>query len=331
MNRRSTSLWITAAATGVAALVLPWVGAERIDAMAALRGLGASGAASPDAMILWSQRIPRVLLALIVGGGLATSGAALQVLFRNPLAEPWTLGIAGGAALGAFTAHLFPALRIWVGPLSSVQALALLGAAAVLAFMLAVCRRPRGPGVHVLLLGGITISILCSGLVAMMVYFVSPFEFMSLHRWMTGGLDVLGYRDLGALALLAGPGLALLFSQMREYNHLALGTEVAMGHGVDTQRVLRRTVLGVGLVTAGVVSLAGPIGFVGMLVPHAARALAGTDHRRMLPVSFLLGGTVLAVCDAVGRTVLAPTELPVGIVTAVCGAPLFLAVLFRRR
>jgi iron complex transport system permease protein len=100
---------------------------------------------------------------------------------------------------------------------------------------------------------------------------------------------------------------------------------------VDTRRVLRRTVLGVGLVTAGVVSLAGPIGFVGMLVPHAARALVGADHRRALPMAFLLGGGVLAACDAVGRTVLAPTELPVGIVTAVCGAPVFLAVLFRRR
>lgn len=330
MNRRTARMAVVAVAAAAAALALPWVGAERIDAAVVLRGLG-SGVSSADATILWSQRIPRVLLALAVGGGLAVAGAALQVLFRNPLAEPWTLGIAGGAALGAFAAHLFPVLRVWAGPLSSVQALALAGAGAVLGLMLGVCRRPRGPGVHVLLLGGITISILCSGLVALLVYFVSPFEFMSLHRWMTGGLDVLGYRDLGALALLAGPGLVLLFGQMREYNHLALGNEVALGHGVDTQSVLRRTVLGVGLVTAGVVSLAGPIGFVGMLVPHAARALVGADHRRVLPTAFLLGGTVLAVCDAIGRTVLAPTELPVGIVTAVCGAPVFLVVLFRRR
>jgi iron complex transport system permease protein len=325
-TRRSQRLLAAGALALLAAAALPWIGAERIDPATALRVPG-----SVDAAIFWGQRVPRVLLALAVGGGLAVAGTALQVLFRNPLAEPWTLGIAGGASLGAFLGYLFPVLRLNFGPFSSVQVLSLCGAAAVLAAIWGLCRHARAQATQTLLLGGVTISIFCGGVVMLLTYFVSPFEFMSVHRWMIGGLDVLGYRDLAALATLLTPGLLILFGRMREYNHLSMGEDLAAGQGVDVARTHRLTVAGVGLVTAAVVAFAGPIGFVGMLVPHAARALTGADHRFSMPAAFVLGGTVLAVCDTVARTLLAPTELPVGVITAVCGAPVFLLILFRRR
>jgi iron complex transport system permease protein len=312
-----------------ALLVLPWVGAERLsirDILAHLRG-----ARTASGLILFDQRVPRVLLGLAVGGALAVAGASLQVLFRNPLAEPWTLGVAGGASVGAFLSIAFPALWVRLGPLSSTQALALAGAVAVLLLLYALSRRPEGMSAHTLLLAGITVNVLCGGLMMLVTYFVSPDQFVVYHRWVFGGVDVVGYRELGSLLALLVPGLGLLLGRARDYDHLALGEDMALGHGVDVRRTQRLTFVGAGLTTAAAVALTGPIGFVGMMVPHAVRAVSGVQHRAVLPGSFLLGGAVLAACDAAARTALAPTEIPVGIVTAVLGAPLFLRVLTRRR
>lgn len=327
-NERRIPLWVYALCFAAALLLLPWIGAERVcwdDVASYLR----EGRESAGSLILFRQRIPRVLLSLLVGGALALAGAALQVLFRNPLAEPWTLGVAGGAAVGAFAAQAFQ-LHIAFIPLTSTQAFALAGAAAAMALVWTFSKRAGSLTPHTLLLAGVTLSVISGGVMMLLVYVVSPFAFISLHRWLMGGLDVLGYRELLSFLALAAPGLILLFAMANNYNHMAFNEELALGQGVDVARTRRLTFLAAGLVTAACVTVAGPIGFVGMIVPHIARRLSGFDHRIVLPAAFMLGGAILAVCDCLARTAAAPTEIPVGVITALIGGPIFLYILGKR-
>ena len=312
-----------------ALLLLPLLGVERLnwhEVTAHLKG----DATSIHGLIFFRQRIPRVLLAMFVGGALSLAGAALQVLFRNPLAEPWTLGIAGGAAVGAFVSQVFPALLFTFGPLNSTQALALLGGGCAMALVWTFSRKTKTLSPHALLLAGVTLSIISGGVMMLLTQIVSPFAFVSLHRWLMGGLDVVGYRELLSLLVLGIPGVLILFALARDYNHLAFGEDMALGQGVDVAQVRQTTFLAAGLVTAACVAVAGPIGFVGMIVPHIVRRFSGFDHRVLLPGAFLLGGTLLACCDGLARTIIAPTEIPVGVITAVLGGPVFLCLLGRR-
>ena len=309
--------------------VFPWIGAEKLVVREIWSFI--TGDWTPDGMIFFQIRLPRVLLGLLAGGALAMAGATLQVIFRNPLAEPWTLGIAGGASLGAFLARICPFLWFAFGPFNTSQALAVLGAAATLGLVLAVARRQRGTGAQTLLLAGVTMGVISGGAIMAVSGFVSPWKLAEFHRWLLGGLDAADWRSVGALVVLAGPGLAVLVRLARDFNPLGLGDEMAAGQGVEVARVRRWAAVGAGLAAAGVAAVAGPIGFVGLLAPHAVRKILGPDMRRVLPGSFLLGGALLAACDALGRWAAAPLEMPVGALTAVLGGPLFLWLLARRR
>ncbi len=289
-----------------------------------------TGEADVEVEIFFFQRLPRALLASLVGGSLAVVGASFQVILRNPLAEPFTLGVTGGSAVGAVLAILFPGLLLAWGPFSTVQLFSLAGAAVILFLIYTIARRPEGITMNTLLLAGVTLSIICAGFILFLRYIASPGFLVQIDRWMMGGLDVVGYRELAALLPLLLPGLGLLFLCMEELNHLSLGEEMATGHGVDVPAVQKRVFFGGGLTTAAVVSLAGPIGFVGLIVPHIVRRFFGFDHRLVLPASFFLGGAFLAVCDTVARTVMAPVEIPVGIITALVGGPLFIRMLLRK-
>lgn len=311
----------------ITAALVPWIGSEPITMSSVIGFLRGDG--NPYGSIFWFQRIPRVLLALLAGGSLAMVGACFQVVFRNPLVEPYTLGISGGSALGAFLAISIPSLWISWGPFGSVQALAVLGAAGSLSLIYALSRRREGLSITTLLLAGITISIICSGSILFLTYLAHPNALVLFQRWMMGGLDIIGYRELLGFSPLLLSGLGLLCFHANDMNHLALGDEMAQGHGVPVRRVQNHVFLGGGLATAGVVSLVGPIGFVGLIVPHAVRRLVGFDQRRVLPGSFFLGGVLLALCDTAARTLIAPTELPVGIITALIGGPLFIQLLLR--
>ena len=308
--------------------VFPWIGAEKLN-FGQVFGFVA-GDWTADGMIFFQIRLPRVLLGLLAGGALAMAGAALQVIFRNPLAEPWTLGIAGGASLGAFLARVCPFLWLAWGPLNTSQALALLGAAGALGLVLSLARRSAA-GAQTLLLAGVTLGVVCGGAIMVISGFISPWKLAEFHRWLLGGLDAADWASVGALAALAVPGVALLLAQARNLNPLGLGEDMAAGQGVDVARVRRWTAIGAGLASAGVAAVAGPIGFVGLLAPHAVRKIVGPDARLVLPCSFLFGGALLAACDALGRWAAAPLEVPVGALTAVLGGPLFLALLARRR
>ncbi len=309
-------------------VVLPWIGGETIDPASVWAWFRDSS--TIHGIIFFEQRLPRVIAGLLVGGGLAIAGSCLQILFRNPLAEPWTLGISGGASVGAFLAYALPGVFRLPFGLDSTVLLAMVGAGVVLGGLLWCSQRSGAVPVQTLLLGGVTISVLTSGIIMLSVYFISPYRFFSFHRWMMGGLDIGGYQSLVPFLLTGGPGILLLVSLARAFNHLTLGEELAQGHGVDVRRVHRKALLGAGLVTAGCVSIAGPIGFVGLIVPHAVRRLSGYDSRVVLPAAGMLGGVVLAVADAAARTVLAPTEIPVGVIMAVVGGPVFLYLLLRR-
>ncbi|NLB66368.1 MAG: iron ABC transporter permease [Lentisphaerae bacterium] len=324
---KNRKIWLFLAVFVLFAVILPFIGAEKLDWRAIFARGGAGG---PYARIFFQLRLPRVWLGLLAGGALAMAGAALQVTFRNPLAEPWTLGMAGGAGLGAFVARMCPGLWVEAGIVNTAQLLALIGAGGALALVLAVARR-QGGGTTTMLLAGVTVGVISGGAIMAASGLVSPDKLAGFHRWLLGGLDAADWRAVGALALVAGPGVGVLAALAREYNPLGLGEAMAAGQGVEVARVRQWTAVGAGLAAAGVAAVAGPIGFVGLLAPHAVRRVLGADMRVVLPVSFLAGGCILAGCDALGRWAAAPVEVPVGALMALAGGPVFLWLLARRR
>ncbi|KPK62215.1 MAG: hypothetical protein AMK73_06540 [Planctomycetes bacterium SM23_32] len=281
------------------------------------------------ANILLMERTPRVLLALVVGGGLALTGAVFQALLRNPLATPHTLGVSAGGALGAAAAIALSLPGLNVGPFTPVQFYALLGALLNVGIIYALARR-RVYSPLKLLLAGVTLGLICSALIMFVRFVADPHKLVAVDRWLMGGLDVHGYRSLAAVLPLLLPALLVLLMQANAMNQLSLGEEMAAGRGVDVARAQREAFLAGSVLTAGVVSVAGPIGFVGLIVPHVLRGLFGPDHRLLLPLCFFGGGAFLAVADTVARSTFAPSELPVGVLTAMLGGPFFLVLLMTR-
>ena len=283
-----------------------------------------------DAQIFFVARLPRVLAAALVGSALALAGVVFQALLRNPLASPDTLGVSAGASLGAMLAITFNADLALLG-ISAVPLASFAGSLGALAIVygLSIIRR-RGTSTMVLLLGGVTLTALLSAVMGF-VQFVADFtQTFRNVRWMMGSLDVASYAPLaGALApmALSWAGFATL---PRVLDLVSVGAESAAARGVDVARTERIALVSASLATGAAVSLAGPVAFVGIVVPHLVRLIVGADHRLVLPGSALLGAALLIACDVVARTVMAPLELPVGIVTAIVGGPVFLWLLFRR-
>jgi iron complex transport system permease protein len=319
---RSAGLWVAAAAAiWLAALVVvPFLGAEAIRPAELLAGDPAASA------VFWQLRLPRVLLGLLAGGSLAVAGASLQTLFRNPLAEPYTLGVASGAALGAVAAQQLapPSAELSI-PVVFLAAFA--GAAAVTALLLGLARSRFGFETATLLLAGIAITLSCSAVILLLQYLADFTRTFRMVRWMMGGLAVVGYREVLWLAPWAVAGSAVLFGMRWSLNQLLAGEELALSRGVDLKR-LRFWVLGITSVMVGsLVAVTGPIGFVGLIVPHILRRVLGYDHSYLIPASLLAGGAFLAFSDLAARVVIAPAELPVGILTALVGGPFFLWLL----
>jgi iron complex transport system permease protein len=285
--------------------------------------LGGHGPASETARLVASLRLPRVALAAIVGACLALAGAALQALLKNPLADPFLLGTSGGAATGAAFA-----VMAGLSPLLSPAA-AFAGAVASSVGVVAMARRGGRLDLQRLLLAGLIANAFFSALLLLVFSVASGEAARTMIFWMMGSLaDATPGRALALLPYAAVAGTALLLSASR-LNLFAVGEENAAALGVDTERSKRLVFLAASLLTGAAVAFAGIIGFVGLLVPHAARAAAGNDQRVLLPVSALSGAALLVAADALARTVLAPAELPIGAVTAAVGAPLFAWLLLR--
>jgi iron complex transport system permease protein len=285
---------------------------------------------SLESTIFWRLRLPRILGAVIVGAGLAGAGCAFQATLRNPLAEPYTLGVSAGAALAAVIAIRFGLDDSVVG-VSGVGFAALLGALATVYMVW----RIAAVGDHLppatLLLAGITVAMFCGASTMVVQYTADVSEVYRMVRWMMGGLDGVLWKPL----YFAGPativGLVILISLARDFNALAAGADAATSLGVNPKRTVTIAFATCALLVGSGIAIAGPIGFVGLIVPHLIRALVGADHRRLIPVSALAGAATLVLCDLLARTILFPAELPVGVLTALFGGPFFLALLVREK
>lgn len=280
--------------------------------------------------ILLDVRLPRVLLGAVAGGGLAAVGAAFQAILRNPLAEPYVLGVSGGAALGATVAIV---AGVGVGLLGAVGVPAAAFAGGVVATLLvwSLARGGRASGASILLAGVVVNAIAGAG-ITLLEAVSAPGRTQSLLLWLMGFLDVPSWGQLGFVTLYVTGGLAVLLVDAARMNALALGDEPAKSLGIDVRALERRTFFACAAVVGAVVSVTGLIGFVGLVVPQALRRVVGPDLRVLLPASALSGAATLVACDLLVR-VLSPhlhTELPVGAVTAVAGGPVFLALLRRR-
>lgn len=276
-------------------------------------------------VIVWDIRLPRVLLAFLVGGSLAVTGAALQALVRNPLAEPYLLGLSGGAGLGAVTAIALGIAGTWAVPAAAAVGGLL---AIALVYRLAVVTGSV-LDTRVLLFSGVVVGAFATALIGALLALSPAQELRSALLWLLGGFNAASWESLAVFSTYAVLPLAALYVAARPLDLLALGEEPARFLGADTERLKRALYLSASLLTAAAVSVSGTIGFVGLVTPHAVRILGGHLHRTLLPAAFLLGGTLLVTADAVARSAFSPLELPVGVVTALIGVPVF-AVLVRR-
>ena len=328
--RLAWTLLIFGGALAVVVMTAPLVGSTHID-VAKVFDRSAPFEDNVDAQIFFIARMPRVLAAVVVGASLAASGVILQALFRNPLAAPETLGVSSGAALGAILA-ITAGWTVTFGPFSPVPLASLAGALAAAALVYLLASAPRRPlSTAVLLLAGVTLNAFISAVIMFVQYMADFTQSFRVLRWLVGDLDVGGYAPIGAALPLLSVALVLAAAIAARLNLLSVGTSAAATRGIDVERTQRLAFLSASLATSTAVSLAGPVAFVGIVVPHLVRLMVGVDHRIVLPAAVLFGATFLVACDLVARTVLAPIEVPVGIVTAVIGGPFFLWLLIRRR
>jgi len=287
----------------------------------------AGGGPEWQRQIVVELRLPRMLLGALVGGGLALAGATFQALLRNPLAEPYILGISGGASVGAV---LVLALGLagatsWTLPLAALAGALL---AIILVFRVATASG-RTLDVRVLLLAGVVVAAFFSACIAFILSVSEARTVQGAVLWIMGSLAGASWASVAVAAAYTLPATALLLTLARPLNLMAIGEETAHYLGADVEKVKRMALALAALLTAAGVAVAGVIGFVGLVVPHAIRLLVGSDHRALLPLSFLGGATFLVLSDIVAQVVLAPTQVPVGVITAFVGVPLFLVLLRR--
>jgi iron complex transport system permease protein len=326
-------LMITVGGFGTLALAVavlaPLVGSTPID-FARVFDRSIPFVDNADAQIFFLARLPRVLAAMVVGSALATSGVVLQAMFRNPLAAPETLGVSAGAALGAILAIVL-GFTVTVGPFSPVPIASLAGALGAATAVYLLASAPRRPlSTAVLLLAGVTLNAFISALILFVQYLSDFTQSFRALRWMIGDLDVGNYVPILASLPLVVVAFAMAAMISAPLNLLTLGGDVAATRGVNVVRTHRLAFLTASLATSAAVSLAGPVAFIGIVVPHLVRLIVGVDNRVVLPAAALFGAAFLVGCDLVARTVMPATEIPVGIVTALVGGPFFLWLLVRK-
>jgi len=283
---------------------------------------------SPDAEVFLRLRLPRVTAAFFVGAGLAVSGTAFQALFRNPLVTPFTLGVSSGAALGASLYFGLGAGLSFLGGSGSLVA-ALAGGLLSMTLVYGITRARGGFPTPVMLLAGVVISFFFSSLTTLIQYLCGAQDSLRIMHWLMGSLAGLDIVRLADLAFVVTAGALILHRMAPELDLLCAGEETAAGRGMAVARGKVLIFAVSSIIVGTTVSLAGPIGFVGMMLPHICRMRIGWNHRRLLPAVFLTGGCFVALADLVARALLSPAEMPVGIITALIGGPFFLWTLFR--
>jgi iron complex transport system permease protein len=310
------------AAFCLAAVVLPWVGPGPLHVRETLHFQ------SMDSYIFLQLRVTRTLLGLFAGGALSLAGTLFQAVLRDALATPYTLGVSAGASLGAVFAIslgwsvVFGIPTTWVG--------ALAGTAAVLVVVMGVAARQRHISAFGLLLTGVAMNSVCASLILLLYSLAGVTRSFSISRWLIGSVDATSYGSLGVFALIVIVVSLLVIAQAKDWNLMAVDEQWAASRGVRVRSVLLNGYVSGSVLTAGAIALTGPIGFVGLIVPHMVRGRMSSDHRILMPCSFFLGGVLLASCDALGRIVLAPAEVPAGVILALLGGP-YLIWLVRER
>ncbi|MBN1620600.1 iron ABC transporter permease [candidate division WOR-3 bacterium] len=313
-----TNLLIHAALALGLLCISPFIGAVPIK-FSALFGDG------PLKDIFLSYRLPRAISAFILGGSLSLSGAVLQSTLKNPLVEPYTLGISSVSALGAFLASTYLSFI----PLSGIFS-SLFFSATTLFFIYALSARKNTFSIHDLVLSGITLSIFAGSVITLMRFVTSPFTAGILDRWLTGSLAFSSWKTALFSAVFSLPLVLFAFIKMNAYNNLYFADDISLSRGVDVKSLQKISFIVVSVFVAGSVAFFGPIGFVGLIVPHIEKKISGHDYRTVLPGSFFSGSIFLLFADIAARKTLQPAELPVGVVTALLGAPFFLYILLFR-
>jgi len=313
------------------------IGAAEISASETVRvildclqgGAGGGSEKIPGEYIILNIRLPRILLGFLVGASLAVAGVSFQGLMQNPLADPYTIGVSSGAAVGAALAFLLPASSGLLSILT-IPLLGFLGGGATLFVVYQMARIGGKVPVITLLLAGVVVSSFLSAVISVIMLFAGE-ALRGIFFWLAGGLAAKGWLHVLIISPYFILGGALLFYYTRDLNVLLMGEEAALSLGVEVEKVKRNILLAASLVTAAAVSVSGMIGFVGLIIPHATRMIVGPDHRFLLPAAAVAGGIFLIWADIVARVILVPSEIPVGIITAFLGAPFFMYLLRKRR
>lgn len=325
-RRRFVTVTVTLGVALLASVVCAsLVGSVHVDLA---RALHAGLPANTDRVILFDTRLPRVLLAAVVGGALAVAGAALQGLLRNPLAEPHLIGVSGGAALGAVVAAILAGRTAF----SEASILPMGAAVGALVSMAVIYRLGMVHGrlqPYVLLLAGVVYNAFAGALIMCVNALADFYQAQGILYWLMGNLSTQSYRLVAIIAVYTAAACTWLLLQTRQLNLLALGDEGAAQLGVEVERVRRSTFVASSFLVGAVVSVSGMVGFVGLIVPHVLRLVLGADHRLLLPASLLAGAIFLIWADTLARTALGVVEIPVGVITALCGGPFFVYLLKR--
>lgn len=302
----------------------PFVGGTHVPLDAVLHPEAHEAAAT----VFYDIRLPRACLAWLAGAGLAMAGMAFQAMFRNPLATPFTLGVSSGASLGAALGLRF-SFGIALLGFSAMHVGAMMGALLAVLVVYGLTRLKRDCSTGSMLLAGVAVNFFFSSLILLIQYTSDFYDTFRILRWLMGGLQMVGYGAALRVLPFVCAGFALLAALTAELNLLTTGEELAAARGVAVTRVKTLLFFAVSVLVGVIVSICGPIGFVGLMCPHICRLMVGADHRRLLPATLLFGGAFLVTCDTVARTMFAPTELPVGIFTSFLGGPFFLYLLIR--
>jgi iron complex transport system permease protein len=322
LRLRRALVWLSLFLVAATLLSL-WVGYRRLDLLELRTDERAR-------LIFFGLRLPRVVMAGVVGASLGAVGAALQALFRNPLAEPLTLGVSGGGALGASVAIAF-GVGTRVGGLPVVFVAAFIGACLSVAVVYRLARAGATVLPGALLLAGVVTNTVAAAGVVVIQYFADYSRALQILRWMIGSLDVVGFDLVWRMLVFLVPGWVVLLLVARDLHLLAVDEETAQSLGVDVRRTERLVYVATSLIVGVTVAVGGTIGFVGLIVPHAVRLLFGEDVRVVLPCSFVTGAAFLMLADAAARTAFGAGELPVGAITALAGGPVFLWLLRRQQ
>ncbi|MBW2060601.1 MAG: iron ABC transporter permease [Deltaproteobacteria bacterium] len=287
------------------------------------------GSSSLESGIFWGIRVPRILVSFLAGAALAVSGMAFQAMFRNPLATPFTLGVSSGASLGA-AIYVHSGVAFAILGISGVSCSAFLGSILAILLVYGLTQFRKGFSTATMLLAGVAVNFFCSSVMLFIQYMSDLIHSFRILRWLMGGLEVAAFDSVFNMLPFVVIGSVIVLFLTQELNLMTVGEDIAVSRGVDVKKIKPILFIATSLMIGGVVAVCGPIAFIGMMVPHICRLIMGPEHVYLMPATFLFGGAFLTICDTVSRTLIAPAEIPVGVITSLLGAPFFMWLLLGR-